>query len=284
MGPYFTTRNESDVPTTPVVVSAPHAGLRIPECRRELMMLPEPLFFRDVDFEIHRMWEEATREAGVPFIKSEVHRYAIDLNRREDQVNARSVRGAAVAAQPELKGLIWTESTRREPIAPAGGEFVPLAPESLAELLREVWRPYYAWIEARLARARDRFGFAVLIDGHSMPSKGTAFHADPGGVRAEIVPGDFKGLACHASLSRLVMESCARHSFRAKLNDPYSGGNITQHFGKPSAGVHAIQIEVNRALYMREDSPGRPELIEAGMARLRELARELLRTAASLRP
>jgi N-formylglutamate deformylase len=280
--PLFTVR-PSQRHSLPIVVSVPHAGLRLPESRHELMGLPEEVFLRDVDFEIHRMWESVCQARDVSLVKSEIHRYALDLNRRPDQVDAGSVNDSSLPSLNERphdpKGLIWTESTRKESLGPGGGPFRPLPLATVRELVDSLWRPYYATIERELEAVRAKFGYALLIDGHSMPSKGTAFHADPGKARAEIVPGDFKGKSCDARFTQAVLAACAEQGFSTMLNDPYSGGNITQHFGQPARGIHAIQIEVNRVVYVEDEETVPKRLRADGLARLEKLAHAMLERA-----
>ena len=254
---YFSYRTSSRL-ELPLVVSVPHAGLRVPESRKELMMLPETVFRRDVDFQIHQMWEEASAELDLSYVKSEIHRYAIDLNRSSTQDT-----------------LIWKESTRQEPLGPSGARATPSA-EVVASLVDEIWQPYYDFIVRELERVKSKFGFAILIDGHSMPSRGTAFHADPGSVRAEIVPGDDHGKACHKKVLEAALESAQGLGFSVTPNKPYSGGNITRHFGNPAQGIHALQIEVNRAIYIRDEESEEKIIIPEGMNRLKSLARTAL--------
>lgn len=256
----------------PVVVSVPHAGLRVPDARAELMTLPPPVFHRDVDYEIHRMWQDAVEAYDVSFIKAEIHRYALDLNRDPASVGAK-------------KGLIWIESTRGEPLGPAGRAFEPLPAATVDELVAKLWKPYYAFIERELARVRDHFGFAIFIDGHSMPSRGTAFHADPGGHRADIVPGDNRGQACSAKLLDLVSNLASQAGFDVRPNDPYSGGRLTTYFGRPADGIHALQIEVNRALYLSDEERVSEKALKAeGLTKLRSLATSILSASATFRP
>jgi len=263
---YFTFREPRE-PLSPIVVSVPHAGLRVPEQRKELMQLPADVFERDVDFGIHLAWETAASEAGAPYLKSEVHRYALDLNRRADDLGP--------------KGLLWRESTLGEKLGPGGTPLAEPTPELVAELVELVWKPYYARLEALLSAACERFGFAILIDAHSMPSKGTAFHADPGGRRADFVPGDVTGTSCDARLTALFMARAQSLGFTAKANDPYRGGNITQHFGRPEAHRHALQIETNRALYIENEELA-PKRISQGIERVKDLARDFLTQARAL--
>jgi N-formylglutamate amidohydrolase len=90
------------------------------------------------------------------------------------------------------------------------------------------------------------------LDAHSMPSLGTKMHRDPGEHRAEIVVSDCGQKSCDPKFVDLVISSYARAGFRVAYNWPYLGGRVSEHYGKPELGQHAIQVEMNRALYMDE--------------------------------
>ena len=260
---------------TPIVVSVPHAGLRIPSLRADLADLPRAVFFRDVDFEVPRIWQRACRELDIPMIEALDHRYALDLNRRPDQIDDSTVSSSGRPAGSEKRGLFWLSSTRQEPVLKA-----PLSRTTADALVREIWTPYNDWIETELAAARAKFGFALLIDGHSMPSVGTSFHEDPSAERADLVPGDVNGKSCDARVLQTAQRTAEGKGFSCRPNLPYSGGGITQRFGRPTEGLHALQIEVNRKLYMTEEHI---ELRLDGMARLQDWARDTLNELSRLR-
>jgi N-formylglutamate amidohydrolase len=115
-----------------------------------------------------------------------------------------------------------------------------------------LYAPYHAALEDLLARGRARFGRVALVDCHSMPSVGGPMDRDPGRRRADFVLGDAHGQACAPALIEAAETHLRRAGFVVARNDPYAGGHITRHYGKPRAGRHALQIEINRALYMDE--------------------------------
>lgn len=265
---------------SPIVLSVPHSGQVVPEERHELMLLPRETFFRDIDFEVQKIWAGPSLKLGIPMIRALVHRYAIDLNRRLDQVDASMIAGHPRPAGAEKRGLFWTRSTQDENLGRGGDAFRPLEAKVAKALIDLVWRPYYAWIQARLFAAKEKFGFAVLIDGHSMPSLGTNFHEDAAKKRFDIVPGNLLNRACHARISELSVECAHELGFSVALNEPYAGGGLTQHFSKLAPGIHALQIEMNRALYMNEESK---DLREAGLERLSGYAYRLLEKITALK-
>lgn len=129
--------------------------------------------------------------------------------------------------------------------------------------------PYHAAVADGMAAARARHGEAVLVDWHSMPARATQ---GVGGARGpDVVIGDRHGASCEAALSRRLRRAFEALGWRVALNQPYAGGWTTQTWGRPSEGFHAIQIELNRALYFdeaaRAPGPGWPRT-EKGVARV----------------
>jgi N-formylglutamate amidohydrolase len=115
-----------------------------------------------------------------------------------------------------------------------------------------LYRPYHAKLQALLDATHARFGRAVLIDCHSMPSVGGPMDRDPGKRRVDFVLGDCFGTACAPELIDAVEAFMKSKGYAAGRNDPYAGGFTTRHYGRPSKGQHALQIEINRGLYMDE--------------------------------
>ncbi len=136
------------------------------------------------------------------------------------------------------------------------------------------YHPYHAALEDLIGATRDRFGHAILIDCHSMPSVGGPMENDAGRRRqVDFVLGDAHGRSCSRALTVTVEETLREMGYTVVRNAPYSGGFITRNYGRPAKGVHALQIEINRALYMHEPSysraPGMTGVIEH-MSRLTE--------------
>ena len=130
--------------------------------------------------------------------------------------------------------------------------------------IAEYYRPFHDALNDLLDATRQRFGLAVLIDCHSMPSVGGPLDRDRGHERADIVLGDRFGASCAEPLVEGVEAVLVDLGYRVARNVPYAGGFTTEHYGRPQDGVHALQIEINRALYMDERRIRRHE----GMKRL----------------
>ncbi len=112
--------------------------------------------------------------------------------------------------------------------------------------VRSCWTPYHDRLAALLEQTRARFGACLLIDCHSMPANGGR------GTAPDMVLGDAHGTACSGRVTSLVEQTLTSMGYAVRRNDPYAGGYVTRHYGRPREGVHALQIEIARSLYMDE--------------------------------
>jgi N-formylglutamate deformylase len=120
------------------------------------------------------------------------------------------------------------------------------------ERLAACWQPYHAQLKALLIDQRDRFGMAVLIDCHSMPREAICAATHAAGRRPNVILGDRFGAACDRWLVDAAAEAFVAAGFVVARNAPFAGGYITQSYGRPREHVHALQIELDRGLYMDE--------------------------------
>lgn len=235
-------------PTSPLVVSVPHAGIEVPASDSPLLRAVGPELLRDADAFVDRLFARAPA-LGAPLLVARVSRYVLDVNRAPDDVDHEVCPELERPARASARGLVWRTSTEGAPLLNR-----PLTLGELTSRIERLHAPYHAALAALLEERRRRFGFAVLLDAHSMPSTGRPGHVDPGERRADIVPGDVRGSSCAPSLSRLVAQHFGDARYLVKPNDPYMGGFITRAHGRPARGVHAIQLELNRDLYLDEDT------------------------------
>ncbi len=124
---------------------------------------------------------------------------------------------------------------------------MPLA--EAQQRIAAIHAPYHAKLEQLLAASRQAHDYAVLLDWHSMPSGAVA---DKGRLAPDIVLGDRHGSSCSAPLTRWVRTAFEAHGLRVAVNDPYAGGYTTERYGRPKTGLHTLQIELNRGLYLDE--------------------------------
>ncbi len=235
-----------DDDTTPLLVSVPHAGTAVPETDAPLLALEGRALLRDADLFCDRLTRDVPR-LGVTTVVQQVSRYVLDVNRAPDDVDRDVCADIERPAKATARGLVWRETTDGARVLKR-----TLTRAELAERIARIHTPYHATLNALLEQRRERCGFALLLDVHSMPSLGKAGHADPGARRADIVPGDVRGTSCAPRVMQLVSEHFAQRGYSVRRNDPYMGGYITRHHGRPARGVHAIQLELNRDLYMDE--------------------------------
>jgi N-formylglutamate deformylase len=235
-------------PATPLVVSVPHAGIVVPDEDRGALALHDGALLKDADLFVDRLVKNAPR-LGAPLLVADVSRYVLDVNRGPDDVDAEVCPELAHPAKSSSRGLIWRLTTDGAAILQR-----PLSKREVDSRTSRIHVPYHHTLAALLEDRRQRFGFAILLDAHSMPSLGRTGHADPGMRRADVVPGDVRGQSCDARLTRAVIDHFERAAFAVRPNDPYMGGFVTRHHGRPQKGVHAIQLELNRDLYMDETS------------------------------
>jgi N-formylglutamate deformylase len=135
-----------------------------------------------------------------------------------------------------------------------------------------LYKPYHRALRRLFTRLHRDFGAAVLVDCHSMPS--SAGHKDDHS-RPEFVLGDRYGTSCVGVVAETVEETLRALGYSMSRNKPYAGGFITEHYGNPAAGLHAIQLEINRALYMDERRYERSANFARVAADLETLARRL---------
>ena len=252
-------------PTTPVVVSVPHAGVRT--AGYEETLTPELDVRGDADLFVDRLYRIGEPDGPETYVAALLSRFVCDLNRDPDDVAPGAVPEHRAPRNVDGRGFIWAVTTSG---APALSRPLTLPEWSGRTAIHTA---YHEAISRALLRARARFGFAILVDGHSMPSRGRAGHTDTGSVRADVVPGDREGTSCSPALRALVTRHFAAAGLTVRPNDPYKGGFITTHHGRPADDVHAIQIELRRDLYMDEEKFA---IVQPGFDRLRALIAGLL--------
>jgi N-formylglutamate amidohydrolase len=180
-------------------------------------------------------------------------RYVVDVNRAETDVDADVVEGGRTDLRVH-HGLVWRTTSEGEPAL-----LRRLSRAELEERMELVWRPYHRELAAAVERKRVRFGVAVVLAAHSMPSveRGSRISAaGPGGVarvaRADVVPGTRGRRSADARYIDAVEAHALGQGWTVRHDDPYAGGFTTQHYGRPDGGVHVVQVELARRLYLDE--------------------------------
>jgi N-formylglutamate amidohydrolase len=239
----------------PVVVSVPHAGLVVPAEDAGVLALSGRALLRDADLHVDKLAQDIPA-LGVPVVVAHVSRYVLDLNRAPDDVDADVCPGIERPARPSARGLCWRTSTDGVAVLRR-----PLTVDEVRSRIRRIHTPYHDTLAALLAARRARYGRAILLDLHSMPSR-----FEPAARRVDVVPGNLDDHSCAPALLRAVVDHFVAADFSVRPNDPYKGQYTTSRHGQPARGVHALQLELNRDLYMDERTF---ELSEPKVARLR---------------
>jgi N-formylglutamate amidohydrolase len=266
---------------TPLVVEIPHAGLDLPAPFLELVTAPARAIGRDADLYVDALYADAPAE-GATVLVCRTSRYAVDVNRAESDVDGEVVEGAHgdVALQ---HGLVWRTTSDGEPALARR-----LTRPELDERLELVWRPYHRTLASLVERKRARFGVAVVLAAHSMPSveRGGRDRAREGGPRprADVVPGTRGRRSAAPGLIDAVEAHAVARGWSVRHDDPYAGGFTTQHYGRPADRVHVVQVELARRLYLDEATLRPASGFEGVRGWCRELVSKLGKLALLARP
>jgi N-formylglutamate amidohydrolase len=236
--------------TAPIVFSSPHSGrIYPPEFLTQSRLDPKTLR-KSEDCFVDRLFSGVALR-GAPLLSAHFPRAYLDLNREPYELDPEIVDGPlpdhANTQSIRVAGGLGTVAR-----IVADGEEIYRTPLDLLEVLARIdhlYFPFHAQLARLIEETQQAFGYAVLIDCHSMPS--TAM-ASGGGPRPDFVIGDRFGAAAAPRVSQLVRDILKDIGYDVQMNRPYAGGYITEHHGSPARGVHALQIEINRGLYLNE--------------------------------
>jgi N-formylglutamate amidohydrolase len=255
---------------TPILVSVPHYGTQpLPHLTRADYGEPRfetfaygfaDTFASDLYGDLH--------EHGATVLATPFSRMFVDVNRRRDDFE---LHDGEVRSR---RGVVRTHTMREVAIFAR-----PLGPAELEERLRTLYDPYYATLDRLLGELQARYGYALLLDGHTGSPRRMQDH--------QVIIGTRHDATCDARLAGVVAEVFTRHGFEVHRNiSGYTGGNIVATYGRPEVRpVHALQLEINASLLMttsREEyiahitRGGIPEKAEANIARIRACLREVL--------
>lgn len=267
---------EGAPPPTPLVFASPHSGRFYPDDMMAAAALDATSIRKSEDAFVDDLIAAAPTH-GAAVIAARYARAYIDLNREPFELDP------AMFAD-ELPEFARARTAR---VAAGLGAIARVVSEGQEIYRRKLTfaearlridgahRPYHAALERLIAEAHAAHGFAILIDWHSMPS--AAARAGGRDRTCDIVLGDRFGAACAGVLPMRVERELEALGYRVARNTPYAGGYTTEHYGRPARRVHALQIEINRALYLDEAtlSP------TAGFSRLKADIEQLTRALAA---
>jgi len=231
---------------SPVLVEVPHSGLQVPpEVDSEIDATPSDVL-RDSDIYVDQLYRRAPGK-GATLLVSRLSRYVIDLNRSPDDVDLAAVPHHPKARHIPARGVVWRARSDGTPLLRA-----PLTIEQFARRLALFYEPYHRTLREVAARIRQQHGKVVILAAHSMPSAGRRIGGGAEVRRADVVPGTRGRSTADGRIIDLIDSHFRAAGLSVKHDDPYRGGWTTSSYGLPKRGQHAVQIELNRALYVDE--------------------------------
>jgi N-formylglutamate deformylase len=244
--PYLLTRPARQ--TVPLVFASPHSGRLYPADFVAAARLDPLALRKSEDGFVDELFAAAPLH-GAPLLAATFPRVFCDVNREPWELDPGMFDGPLPAwvntASPRVGAGLGTIAR-----VVATGEAVYRHKLTFAEAedrIRRYWQPYHAALAALIAETRAEFGYCLLIDCHSMPTHPAQAASPP-----DFVLGDAHGTACAPKATRMAEEALLQLGYRVRRNDPYAGGYVTRHYGRPREGVHALQVEIARPLYMDE--------------------------------
>ncbi|MFN7008446.1 MAG: N-formylglutamate amidohydrolase [Allorhizobium sp.] len=241
---------EPETQSIPFVYNSPHSGRRYPSSFLDQSRLDGIAIRRSEDHFVDELFAAAPA-FGAPLLLAHFPRAFVDVNREPYELDPRMFSGPVPSfANINSVRVAGGLGTIPRIVAENVEIYARRLPVSEAlERIEGIYKPYHACLRKLIARTHARFGFGVLIDCHSMPGN---IRVAGSGIRPDFIIGDRYGTSASADLSQAALEFLEGLGFVAVRNKPYAGGFITEHYGRPARGLHALQVEVNRSLYIDE--------------------------------
>lgn len=241
---------EPDDQRIPFVFNSPHSGRRYSDAFLAQSRLDARAIRRSEDHYVDELFGRAV-ELGAPMLVAHFPRAFLDVNREPYELDPRMFDGAlpphANIGSMRVAGGLGTVPRLVAENMEIYRKRMPV--EEALERIETIYKPYHATLRRLIARTHVLFGRAILIDCHSMPGN---VRVAGSGMRPDIIIGDRYGTSASADLSRMAVSLLEDLGFTVTRNKPYAGGFITEHYGRPARGLHALQIEINRGLYVDE--------------------------------
>ncbi|WP_425040610.1 N-formylglutamate amidohydrolase [Primorskyibacter sp. S187A] len=238
--------------TSPAVFASPHSGRDYPWNFLRRTVLDQHSIRTSEDAYVDRLFDAAP-SFGAPFIRAGAPRAYVDLNRSRDEFDPALIEGVRKQGHnPRVASGLGVI-----PRVVANGRAIYRGKLSKAEALariEDIWVPYHDQLQLLLEGAKARFGQAILIDCHSMPHEAVESIARAGARRPEIVLGDRFGASATGDLMDRIESAFTGAGLTVVRNSPFAGAYICQAYGRPSRRQQAIQIEIDRAIYMNEQA------------------------------
>ena len=224
---------------TPLLISIPHMGTFVPADVKS-RMTPAAQALPDTDWHVDKLYWFA-KDMGAGLLMATHSRYVVDLNRPQDDQH--------LYPGQVKTGLCPLETFDGEPIYLEGDE-----PDEIEKLNRvaSYWLPYHETLEGELKRIKEKFGYAILYDAHSIRARVPRLFD---GQLWDLNLGSAHDKSCAPAMAAAALTAASGGGYSAVLNGRFVGGHITRHYGQPASGVHAIQMELTWPNYMDDGPP-----------------------------
>jgi N-formylglutamate amidohydrolase len=234
----------------PAVFNSPHSGSVYPRAFLTASRLDVATLRRSEDSFVDELVNGVVAQ-GYPLMRAHFPRCYVDVNREPYELDPRMFEGRlpsfANTRSMRVAGGLGTVARVVGDAQEIYGQRLPV--DDAIRRIETLYKPYHRSLRRLFTRVHREFGAAVLVDCHSMPSAAGAKDERP---RADVVLGDRYGTSCAVVVVETIESTLRGLGYVVSRNKPYAGGFITEHYGNPAIGLHAIQLEINRALYMDE--------------------------------
>ena len=236
--------------TTSVIFASPHSGRAYPPQFLAASVLDERSIRSSEDAFVDLLFEHAPM-FGAPLLKANAPRAYVDLNRGAEELDPAVIDGL----KSSLANARVSSGLGVIPRVVSNGRAIyrgKITREEADRRLSEVWHPYHITLSRLTSENLKRFGESILIDCHSMPHEAIETFTRAGAPRPDVVLGDRFGSSASASIVAMIEAAFVRQGFAVARNAPFSGAYIVQTYGRPIRHQHAVQVEIDRSLYMDE--------------------------------
>lgn len=235
---------------TSVIFASPHSGRAYPVKFLAQTILDHHAIRSSEDAFVEELFLPALNY-GAPLLAARTPRAYVDFNRAPDELDPALIEGIARAPHnPRVSSGLGVI-----PRVVSGARAIYRGKLPLSEVEQRImghWQPYHRVLRALMDQTMAQFGQAILIDCHSMPHEALEGQLRPGQIRPDVILGDRFGAAAASQIVDRIEAAFASAGLRVARNAPFAGAFVAQSYGRPSAGHHVVQIEINRGLYMDE--------------------------------
>ena len=236
--------------TSAVVFASPHSGREYPDTFLQNSVLDRHVIRSSEDAFVDQLFD-CVPEFGAPLLSATAPRAFVDMNRSCDELDPALIYGVkALGSNPRVASGLGVV-----PRVVANGRSIyrgKISRDEADARIADHWLPYHTQLQSLLDEAHTEFGESILVDCHSMPHEALDSIAKSGARRPDVVLGDRFGAAAHDEIVDRIESAFAGAGLHVIRNVPFAGAYITQHYGRPSRQRHAIQVEIDRSIYMDE--------------------------------